>query len=282
MGFFSRIFGRKKTTTGRDLHRDRLILNVGINQFIDSPENTLRGAVVDARELRAEFEARRYLGAAPLILDTDATRHRIGEILGNTCASMRPDDDLVITYSSHGAPTPHPDEPDGLVESLCCTDVISNYPGGSITAYDLARWFRLAPEGSRILLVADVCHSGPKDVGLLRSLHLHYRKARALILPDGLQTGGSVRGLAASASAIDVGWTRTALLAACRWDQTAADTYEDGAYRGALSWGLLRALRDGVGELDPIHGSIGRRLAGRYGQSPQLFAPRRLRDWSIG
>ena len=62
------------------------------------------------------------------------------------------------------------------------------------------------------------------------------------------------------------------LITGCRSDQTSADAYIEGDYRGALSYALGRAIRevDGAITYRQLHEAVRDILEGDYTQVPQL------------
>lgn len=270
MRFFDRLFGSRTPTTPRR----RLTLGVGVNLCLESPANTLRGAVPDAINMRRLLLARGYAANQVPLTDYRATRRACLELIGNTITGLTPDHDLVITWSSHGVQTADPREPDGIVEALCPTDCMMDWPRNLITAYDLAALFRQARDGVRILLIADACHSSPppSDTGYL-TRNPHPTKARSLITEHAAHPtpGQAVRSIAAPGGE----WKRTAILTGCASHETSADAFIDGSYQGAMTASLIAcAERNSVVELRDLYRAIlGSVKSAGFRQTPALQGP---------
>jgi len=256
----------------------RLTIGVGVNEYLGSPENALRGCVNDSVNVRHELEQRGWEAPAELLFDHEATKRRTLEVIGNTCASLRTGDTLLVQWSSHGTRIHDPAEADGLLEAICPTDAMADWPRNLVTVLDLARILReqVAP-GALVLLLVDACHSGVRgaDAGnYARALNPLYRRARVLLGP--VAAGGTrVRGLSGAVTGqVATPWSRTVLLSGCRSDQVSLDTCIAGEYQGAMTWAFLRALRWTRSErtLRELHVHMRQILTAQgYAQEPQLL-----------
>jgi hypothetical protein len=250
---------------------DRALI-IGINAY---PGAALAGCLNDAADMRALASDS---GFAPegvrVLVDSDATTSAIKAGLA-WLAAVPEGGKCLLSYSGHGAQVPNPDEPDGLSEVICPVDFDWS-PDRMITDKQFVQAFaRMAP-GVKFNWVNDSCHSGDLD----RELHKGPAKAPKCITPpqriiteicDIRSRAHRLAKLREIGSTVDVGF-----VAACRSDQTAADTRVDGRPCGALTHFFLRALKERDGA--PLTDVVGRaRLAmaaSGYDQVPQAEGPR--------
>lgn len=257
---------------------DCRLVNVGVNDYAESPENRLRGAVNDSSFVRRDETERGATTVAAMLLDYAATKRTALELLGNAAADLKAGQILIAQWSSHGDLIPDEAEDDGLMEALCPTDALLDYPKNMISARDLSNTFANVTEGARVLFLADCCHSGldPDDAARLRAFVSNphgYRRPRALIRPDGLSgrpAGARVRRLARGQ--VVTPWRRWILLSGCRSEQTSADAHLDGEYQGAMTHAYRAARRKRPAlSLSELHDHMRRTLAaGGFDQDPQL------------
>lgn len=130
---------------------------IGINSYAGAP---LAGCVNDADDWAHALGG---LGFSVGVLDdAQATRAAIVAAVARTVASLRgPGDVAAITYSGHGTWVldRDGDEPDGRDEAFCPHDL---GPGGRnlLRDDDVRTLLAARPEGARVVLVTDCCHSG--------------------------------------------------------------------------------------------------------------------------
>jgi hypothetical protein len=124
----------------------------------------LAGASNDARNMREVLVAR--WGFAPenvrMLTDTAATRDAVRSALTEWLPSVaRPGDVVVFFFSGHGSQVldADGDEPDGLDETLCPTDVMRNDGSRDIKDDELAGWLAALPT-REVTVILDSCHSG--------------------------------------------------------------------------------------------------------------------------
>ena len=252
----------------------RKALLVGINRYPD-PANDLRGCVNDVLLMRETLE-RRYGFAGPggirVLTDRRATTAAILEGLAWLVAGVAPGDSLVFHYSGHGSQVPdrNGDERDGLDEILCPYDLEWEHP---LTDDDLATSVAPVPEGALLTVILDCCHSGTG----LREPSRNGSGIRHRYLPhltEPTPFPRPVRRLGAGITKTDA-----VLIAACRDDQTSADAWIEGKYRGAHTWYLCRTLRNAGRNPTYRHlaSATGAALSrAGFGQVPQLEGPSRL------
>jgi metacaspase-1 len=131
-------------------------LCVGINDYPGSNMD-LAGCVNDAKDWRALLESRGY--SVTQLLDGEATRANLVQALERLMTGAATGDSLVFTFSGHGSwlPDDDGDEPDARDEMMCPHDVTKNQ---FLLDDDLAALFALKPQGARLYVIADCCHSG--------------------------------------------------------------------------------------------------------------------------
>jgi len=252
----------------------RRALLVGINRYPD-PGNELRGCVNDVLLMRETLE-RHYRFTEPggirVLTDRRATTAAILSGLAWLVDGVAPGDSLVFHYSGHGSQVPdrNGDERDGLDEILCPYDLDWAHP---LTDDDLAAVVAPIPRGALLTVILDCCHSGtgvrePSRNGSgIRHRYLpHLAEPAAFPRP--------VRRFGASVTK-----TSAVLLAACRDDQTSADAFIDGKYRGAHTWFLWQSLRNA--NWNPTYRELASTTAAAlsrsgFDQVPQLETPVRL------
>jgi uncharacterized caspase-like protein len=142
--------------------RDKWALVVGIGKYANGKVPKLKFAAKDARDFRNFLvnEANFAPDHVRLILDEDATQRRVVSELGNKFLARvtRPDDVVVLYFSSHGSPAQldikgknflvaHDSDPDDL------------YATG-INMDNILEMARDRIDSQRVLLVLDACHSG--------------------------------------------------------------------------------------------------------------------------
>lgn len=252
----------------------RKALLVGINRYPD-PASELRGCVNDVMLMR-ETLGRRYGFADPggfrTLTDRRATTAAILDGLAWLVDGAAPGDSLVFHYSGHGSQVPdrNGDERDGLDEILCPYDLDWAHP---LTDDDLSAVVAPIPKGALLTVILDCCHSGTglrgpsrNGVGVRPRFLPHLSEPAPLPRP--------VRRFGAG-----VAKSHAVLLAACRDDQTSADAYIGGKYRGAHTWYLCQSLRDAgwnptYRDLVSTAGAALSRAG--FDQVPQLEGPPRL------
>ncbi len=244
---------------------------VGINAYPGSP---LRGCVNDATDVAALLVERCGFAAGDvrMLVDARATATAILERLAWLVGGLRAGDRAFFHYSGHGSqvPTRSPaGEVDGLDEVICPVD-FDWTDGRTIRDKDFARIFAAVPEGVEFVWVSDSCHSG--DLSRAPG-----GAPRTLTPPADLawrRRGARERGLRPLGMARAARACRVALVPGCRADQNSADAVFEGRPGGALTHGLVEALRETDGLAVPLREIVARvrkrlRAAG-FEQEPYL------------
>ena len=291
-------------------------LIVGINDF--ATVSGLRGCINDTYEMQGVL--RDYAGFPDdeirLLHDKDATSEGIKDGLGWLLSDYTGggQDVRVFHFSSHG--TQVADQGDDEWE--CQDEVIVTYDHDWDDPFrddHLREIFEDVPEDVAFTFIADCCHSGTIQKGLIDAnvdfLPRYVTPPEAILID--IETKVAARDAEADAWAAaqlaqmlkDVPpeqWAekmqeylallrrrfrenkyaivpagKDVLLAGCEDRQTAADAYIDGEYRGAFSWGLAKAIKEANGVLtyDQLITQTAANLK-QYEQRPQLECPSEL------
>jgi metacaspase-1 len=292
-------------------------LLVGINNFT-RPEWQLNGCVNDTLDVQDLLK--RFYGFSDenikILHDRDATAQGIRDGLGWLLSGYAGGDVRVFHFSSHGTQV---DDQGDDKEKDCLDEVIVPYDHDWNKPFrddDLRAIFATIPKNVNFTFIADCCHSGSIQKGLLDSKvefkpryltpppEIAYRitelqtkrkadlqawqaaevaKMTKLIPPDQLLAKIREflerqlrRSRQNNFAYVDV--ERHVLLAACEDRQTAADAHIGGTYRGAFTWGLGQAIRDANGNLtyDALIKAAAAKMQA-YEQKPQLECPAALR-----
>jgi hypothetical protein len=260
-------------------------LLIGINRYqIDGAD--LRGCVNDVKDLSATLVE--FYGFSrknvTVLTDGAATKKAMAAGIKALVRDSKKGDVAVLHYSGHGSNVPddNDDEADGRDEILCPTDLDWKDPLRD-------DWLRSTFDGLRdgvsFTAIMDCCHSGtntreflPPDAPV---------KKRYLPSPWGLVAAESGRSLPrkvlgelrksppAARKARDIvnADLPELLITGCRDTQTSADAFINGRYNGALTYGLVTAIRKAKGKLtyQDLHDRIIAVLKQKkFDQVPQL------------
>lgn len=213
--------------------------------------------------------------AITMLRDAEATTAAIRRALADLAVRTADGDILVFHYSGHGSQVPDLDgdeTSDQLDEVLCPYDLDWSDP---LTDDDLGRVARGLSSGAHLAVILDCCHSG---TGLREAAGPEHLPRRKSVPAPGASPNGcgqAVRRFGEGAAAAGA-----VLLAGCRAGQTSADAYLDGAYRGAHTYFLCRALgeRQFRATYHQVTLAMRRELRARgFPQVPQLEGPPRTR-----
>ena len=292
-------------------------LLVGINNFT-RPEWHLNGCINDTLEMQDLLKT--FYGFQDtdikILHDRDATAQGIRDGLGWLLSDYNGRDVRVFHFSSHGTQV---DDQGDEKEWDCLDEVIVPYDHDWNKPFrddDLRAIFATIPENVNFNFIADCCHSGSIQRGLLdskvnfqprylippRAITLRIEKLKAkrdadfdawqsAELAKALKTIppeqwaakmkdllGSLRKRFQQNKYAVVPVDRHTLLAACEDRQTAADAEIGGTYHGAFTWGLGQAIREANGNL--TYSALIKQAAAKmqdYDQKPQLECPAAFR-----
>jgi metacaspase-1 len=270
-------------------------LLIGINKYL-IPGADLRGCVNDVLDLGAaltEFGGFKKSDITTLV-DAAATKKAMMAGIKALVKASKKGDVALLHYSGHGSHVPddkkHRDETDGRDEILCPTDL--NWDD---TLRDdwLRETFGALRGGVHFTVIMDCCHSGtitraiePPDVPV---------KQRFLPSPWDIAAEESGRRLRKKVSSELRGSKRTArrskdivdadipevLITGCRDTQTSADAFINGRFNGALTFGLVEAIRASKGLITyrQLHERASAAIKNRkFDQVPQLEGRKALFD----
>ena len=262
-------------------------LLIGINKYL-IPGADLRGCVNDVLDLGAvltEFGGFKKSDITTLV-DTAATKKAMMAGIKALVKSSKKGDVALLHYSGHGSHVPddeaNRDEADGRDEILCPTDL--NWDD---TLRDdwLRQTFDQMRSGVQFTVIMDCCHSGtntraiqPPDVKVKeRYLPSPWDIAAAesgRSIPKKVTSGlrGSRRAARRAKDIVDADIPEI-LVTGCRDTQTSADAFIDGRFNGALTYGLVGAIRTTKGQLTyrELHERASAIIKkGKYEQVPQL------------
>jgi hypothetical protein len=223
-------------------------LHVGINTYPGCP---LQGCVPDAQHMRDYVVAERNLippANAVLLLDNQATKKAMWKALKVLIKDAKAGDRRLFTFSGHGAEYAGDTEgqPDNMNQVICPYDFDWSRDR-MIMDTDFVELFKQLPDGVLFNWLSDSCHSG--DLTRAAGLHgpspkPHTSRLYPLKAPPKVQrnldlvhharwrTKGFVHGL------LDVGY-----ISGCKFNQTSADTMEEGEACGACTYWFLCAIR---------------------------------------
>jgi hypothetical protein len=305
-------------TPGRTPASKRALL-VGINQFPTlSPNDTLRGCVNDAVDIRALLT--QFYGFNPeeirILCDAEATTQGLRDGLGWLLSDYAGSDVRLFHISTHGTQVAdqNMDEYEGKDETIVTYDHSWARPFRDDHLYDI---FDKVPQGVNFTFIADCCHSGTIQKGLLeRGIDF---KPRYVVPPpeveDAIYELRQKRELTAHAYIADkiqeemrtreisreelmalfqkyeknykentyknvIAADRHILLAGCEDRQTSADARIEGVYRGAFSWAIGKSIREAHGSLTygELIGQVMGLLRKEFEQIPQLECPGDFRN----
>ncbi len=222
-------------------------LVIGIDDYAHVP--SLVGAVNDAHDLAETLRGR---GAeVTLRLDAAATRAQIMQDWSAIARAAGPGDSVVLTYAGHGVQLPEAlpgDEADGMDEVFILQgfDVEGAGLAERISDNDVAAMLQQIPPEVPVLLVADSCHSGT----MTRSVDPRGHLGRSRYAEIGPVKGRDpLPAPPARTRGVEAGELPNVVFAhAARDDQETPEIEIDGAYRGALSWSVARAIERQTGQ----------------------------------
>jgi hypothetical protein len=235
-------------------------LCIGINAYPNRADR-LSGAVADAGRWRDAFTE---LGFAVRELhDEKATRDGILSAIIDLVTTARSGDVIAIQYSGHGTTVPDTDgdEADDTDEALCPVDFRTE--GRIILDDDLGRVWDLIPDGVRVTIFADSCHSGsvnraPGDLpanAKKRFAKLSDRQVEAIRVARGRGTAAQAGARAAVVSseprpigsrAPRPAGGREGLVSACRSTEVAWESDGQGHFTRAATAILVSSVRSGM------------------------------------
>ena len=269
-------------------------LLVGINDYAPAGPGgpDLRGCVNDVRDAAGTLTALRLVAPVPgslrILTDSRATRANILAGLRWLLTPTAGIDRLIFYYSGHGSYMVDTtgEEADNRDETICPHDFAT---AGMIRDDDLRSIFSSVPPSVTLEVMLDSCHSGTgtRELAGLQMLPEDQQLTIRFVEPpvdysffNESNPQLPVRGLfrqgtktTGTRAAVVVPGMNHVLWAACKDNQTAAETNIGGAQRGVFSYNFFKALRrTGINvmrrQLDSIVSAAIARMG--YSQVPQL------------
>ena len=221
---------------------------IGINYRGSSAE--LSGCINDAHNLKAYLVEKQGFAEADIRLMTDDTPGDLLPTKQNILSAMdwlvhdaQPGDSLWFSQSSHGGQQRdhNGDERDGLDETLIPLDYQTN--GVIVDDEVRKRLVDPLPAGARLTAVLDMCHSGTSmDLLWLWEDNSRYVKPSRAQKYDSKEwltrTTVTKTGRYAESNADVV------CISGCQDRSTSADAWEEGKSTGAMTYALLKTLRN--------------------------------------
>src|SRR6478609_1446681 len=207
-------------------------LLIGVNEYA-IPGANLRGCVNDVHAVAGALTDLYGFAESDItmLLDGAATKGAMTQSIADLVDTARSGDVLYLHYSGHGSHVLDWNDP--LTDDWLRTTFDRLDPGASLT------------------VVMDCCHSGSNTrEPVLLGGPAPEVVSRFLPNPDDEARGGGFTGTprrvrrrrrAEDVHVVDIAET---LVSGCRDDQTSADAHIDGDYNGALTYYLVRAMRE--------------------------------------
>ena len=232
---YAYIASREAAPTGGEGRRRALC--IGIDSY--PGQYKLEGCVADAQAWKLAFEQAGF--SVELLTNKNATRERMVEMIKDLVVSSRAGDVLALQYSGHGTTVEDFDhdekaefegDPARVDEAICPVD----FTGGNLLIDDdLGEIWDLLPDGVRLTMFFDSCHSG----GNQRKLSLE--------IPTATNVPRSAGPPHAHAR-----WRRTGRSAARSGPRTSTGDRERGVFFGACQPNEVAWESDGQGDFTRI------------------------------
>ena len=273
-------------------------LSIGINY--PGTSSALRGCVNDSRMIETLLRTRYGFEDITLLLDNEATTDNMRKALNKLVDSAVTGDVLFFHYSGHGSQVFNQKddddiEPDGLDEIICPVDL--DWKEKMIRDDELKEIFDRVPNGVNLTVFLDCCNSGggmdhlnqyqslaPGEKALPRS---NDDGGRYLRPPQEILDRAKKMQLPLATRTLSRNIDHSGLMiSGCQANQTSADAYIDGEYRGAATYYLNKTLST-IG-YDATYLALIDRMnkdlaAAGFSQRPELNGPERLFDqWFLG
>jgi metacaspase-1 len=237
-------------------------LLVGINAYPGCP---LNGCVNDVDDMSKCLKIIRNIRASDIVVlkDKMATTENILHELNSFVAQMTPGKSYLFHYSGHGAQVSG-NEADGKNECICPVDF--DWSDKHMIKDDqFFEIFSKVPDGAVLYWVSDSCHSGDLERSM-ESTNRLYPLNKAPFTPV---KKNWFQKLFCRQKSINY-LKNVVMLSGSRDDQTSADACFKGVYNGALTYFLLKALRNSVPFID-VYNNLRKSLkkAG-FSQQPEL------------
>jgi hypothetical protein len=272
-------------------------LLIGINKYLIAGAD-LRGCVNDVVDLSGALTEFGGFKKSDITVLTDkaATKKAMMAGIQKLVKASKKGDVAFLHYSGHGSHVPDdepPDEADGRDEILCPTDL--NWDDTMRDDW-LRKTFDSIADGVNLTVIMDCCHSGSNT----RAIGPPDERVKERFLPSpwdiaaeesgrsvptkvGAQLRRSKRSARSTTDIVNADIPEV-LITGCRDTQTSADAFIDGRYNGALTYGLVQAIRAAKGDLTyrELHQRASAVLKKKkFEQVPQLESRKAQFDWPL-
>lgn len=203
-------------------HGNKTALLFAINNYPGSG-NDLNGCLNDQEDLAKklpDFNIFKFK-------DSEVTKSNFRNTVKNYIVGMHSGDILLVHYSGHGTQVPSATEADGYNEALYLYD-------GAFEDDEFNEILQLIPDGAKVIIALDSCFSGTAT----RLHNPRYEKAR--YYPT--QERKSLKRAKIYLKSDLMKWV---VFSGCQENQTSADAFIDGRYRGAFSYAWLKTMDRG-------------------------------------
>ena len=272
-------------------------LLIGINKYLIAGAD-LRGCVNDVTDVSAvltEFGGFKQSDIT-VLTDKAATKKAMMAGIQKLLKASKKGDVALLHYSGHGSHVPDDeprDEADGRDEILCPTDL--NWDDTMRDDW-LRETFDTVREGVNLTVIMDCCHSGsntraigpPDEAVKQRFLPSPWdiaaeESGRSVPKKVSSELRRSKRGARSAKDIVDADIPEL-LITGCRDTQTSADAFINGRFNGALTFGLVEAIRATQGKLTyrELHERASAVLKKKkFEQIPQLETRKAQHDWPL-
>jgi metacaspase-1 len=242
----------------------KLALCVGINDY-PGTSNDLRGCVNDANAW-AQMLTQNFAfnsNDVKILLNSDATKQNILDNLRNLISSANSGDILVYTNSSHGTYVADYSGDEEYDEAVCAYDE-------NILDDEYRAVFKQIPEGVKLTVIFDNCHSGSGTRDVLN----FENKARFMDPAErGFPILSDVWSSKPKSVDADESLMKEVLLSGCRADQVSWDVKIGNSFHGAMTFCAIEAIKAANYQItySKLHSELQKLLDNKgYDQNPQL------------
>ena len=213
-------------------------------------QNDLNGCINDQNDVIAKFTPLGF--TFDKFKDSEVTKSNFRNTIKNYVLGMTSGDILLIHYSGHGSQVwdKEGDEPDGYDETLYLYD-------GNFTDDEFNEVLSLIPEGAKVIIALDSCHSGTATKDLRRGRFMPPEEMPKKKLNRRKKLGSSS----------EMNWN---VFSGCRDNQTSADAYIDGRYNGAFTWAWLKSFSPEMTYKEWLNATVYALYKAKYEQVPTL------------
>ncbi|HUG66319.1 MAG TPA: caspase family protein [Pirellulaceae bacterium] len=230
-----------ESPTNTLVHADgprRVGVFIGVSQYGDDRIKDLSVSANDAQTMAQLMRQQGQVGQGWVLVDEQATRQNIEQVLRQkVVGATRPGDSVIIYWSGHGSRCADDggDEKDGFDEYLVPfdgrLDDLETIRQTMIMDDTFGRWIQ-EMDGRRVVVVLDMCHSGGQAAG-----------AKSIPSADAEPDRGAFDFLDSEFARIkDIGQRETALLASSAANQVSFERKEHDL--STMTYFLVRQLRD--------------------------------------